>query len=76
MDIWVDRTADNYSRILLAFHQFGMPVFDMTEDNFLNHPMIWRIFNKMRMSVWKKARSTGYFLTQNFTRFLKSVSIN
>ncbi len=43
MDIWVDRTADNYSRILLAFHQFGMPVFDMTEDNFLNHPT-WDVF--------------------------------
>jgi predicted nucleotidyltransferase len=43
MDIWVDRTAENYSRILLAFHQFGMPVFDMTEDNFLNHPT-WDVF--------------------------------
>jgi predicted nucleotidyltransferase len=43
MDIWVDRTAENYSRILLAFRQFGMPVFDMTEDNFLNHPT-WDVF--------------------------------
>jgi hypothetical protein len=43
MDIWVERTADNYSRILLAFHQFGMPVFDMTEENFLNHPT-WDVF--------------------------------
>jgi Nucleotidyl transferase of unknown function (DUF2204) len=43
MDIWVDRTAENYSRIVLAFHQFGMPVFDMTEDNFLNHPT-WDVF--------------------------------
>jgi predicted nucleotidyltransferase len=43
MDIWVDRTAENYSRIFLAFRQFGMPVFDMTEDNFLNHPT-WDVF--------------------------------
>ena len=43
MDIWVDRTAENYSKLLLAFHQFKMPVFDMTEDNFLHHPD-WDVF--------------------------------
>lgn len=37
MDIWVDRTSENYRKIKLAFLNFGMPVFDMTEDNFLNH---------------------------------------
>jgi hypothetical protein len=36
MDIWVDRTAENYSKIIQAFFDFGMPVFDMTEDAFLN----------------------------------------
>jgi hypothetical protein len=35
MDIWVDRTADNYRRISRAFLEFGMPMFDMTEKNFL-----------------------------------------
>ena len=43
MDIWVDRTSENYKKIKLAFHNFEMPVFDMTEDNFLNHP-IWDVF--------------------------------
>ncbi|TAF46345.1 MAG: hypothetical protein EAZ51_02255 [Sphingobacteriales bacterium] len=43
MDIWVDRTFENYAKIKLAFHNFGMPVFDMTEDNFLKHP-IWDVF--------------------------------
>jgi hypothetical protein len=43
MDIWVDRTAENYSKLLQAFHQFKMPVFDMTEDNFLHHPD-WDVF--------------------------------
>lgn len=37
MDIWVERTTDNYIKIKKAFHQFGMPVFDMTEENFINH---------------------------------------
>ncbi len=43
MDIWVERTPENYLRIQKAFLQFGMPVFDMTENNFLSHP-VWDVF--------------------------------
>jgi hypothetical protein len=43
MDIWVERTHENYQKIKLAFFHFGMPVFDMTEDNFLHHK-IWDVF--------------------------------
>jgi hypothetical protein len=43
MDIWVERTSENYSKIKSAFLQFGMPVFDMTETNFLTHPN-WDVF--------------------------------
>ncbi|MES2003226.1 MAG: DUF6036 family nucleotidyltransferase [Bacteroidota bacterium] len=43
MDIWVERTPQNYFRIKQAFLQFGMPVFDMTENNFLSHPN-WDVF--------------------------------
>ncbi len=43
MDIWVERTTENYENILRAFSDFGMPVFDMTEQNFLNHPS-WDVF--------------------------------
>jgi hypothetical protein len=35
MDIWVNRTEENYIRIKAAFDQFGMPVFDMSRENFL-----------------------------------------
>lgn len=35
MDIWMDRTEENYTKLLHAFHDFKMPVFDMTLDNFL-----------------------------------------
>ncbi len=35
MDLWVERTSENYSNIRKAFRSFGMPVFDMTEDIFL-----------------------------------------
>ncbi|RBQ10206.1 nucleotidyltransferase [Pedobacter miscanthi] len=44
MDIWVERTEDNYKRIFNAFFQFGMPVFDMTKENFLHHPD-WEVFS-------------------------------
>ena len=43
MDIWVERTSENYNRLKKAFDQFGMPVFDMTEKNFLSHPD-WDVF--------------------------------
>ena len=43
MDIWVERSADNYLQLKKAFLQFGMPVFDMTESNFLSHPN-WDVF--------------------------------
>jgi hypothetical protein len=36
MDLWVDQTSENYQNIKLAFLNFGMPIFDMTEENFLN----------------------------------------
>jgi len=43
MDLWMDRTSENYNRIIKAFQIFGMPLFDMTEYNFLSHP-IWDVF--------------------------------
>ena len=43
MDIWMERTSENYKRIIKAFQIFGMALFDMTESNFLSHP-IWDVF--------------------------------
>ena len=36
MDIWIKNTPDNYVKLVQAFRQFGMPVFDMTLDKFLD----------------------------------------
>jgi hypothetical protein len=38
IDIWVNQTAENYQKLQRAFEEFGMPMFDMTEENFLNNP--------------------------------------
>ena len=43
LDIWVERTSSNYHRLKNAFEQFGMSVFEMTEENFLSHPD-WEVF--------------------------------
>lgn len=37
MDIWVECKLENYERLVKAFHQFGMPIFDMTAERFLNN---------------------------------------
>ncbi|WP_420385376.1 DUF6036 family nucleotidyltransferase [Roseivirga sp.] len=36
LDIWVRRDRDNYKKLLSAFDMFRLPVFDMTEDAFLD----------------------------------------
>ncbi len=36
MDIWVECTGENYNKLVRAFGQFHMPLFDMTLPNFLN----------------------------------------
>src|SRR5271156_2480526 len=36
LDIWVNQTKENYHKLVRAFNEFGLPVFDMTEQTFLN----------------------------------------
>ena len=36
MNIWVNPSEKNYKKLVLAFREFGMPVFDMTRENFLD----------------------------------------
>ena len=43
MDIWVNRTSENFIKLVSAFDDFGMPVFDMTKENFLHHES-WDVF--------------------------------
>ena len=44
MDIWVNKTKLNYQRLVKAYTQFGMPLFDMTESAFLSDQYdVWSI---------------------------------
>lgn len=40
LDLWVNHTSENYARLVIAFQQFQMPVFDMTLDKFLSDPHV------------------------------------
>jgi len=40
LDIFVEVSNDNYQKIVKAFEIFRMPIFDMTENNFLNNKAI------------------------------------
>jgi hypothetical protein len=60
MDIWVAKTFDNYKRLVNAFAQFGMPVFDMTEENFLINPAFnLFVFGKPPVSIEILTNVTG-----------------
>ena len=38
LDIWVNRTKENYRQLVNAFQEFKMPLMGMTEEKFLNDP--------------------------------------
>ena len=38
MDVWVNKTQENYLRLTRAFRKFGLALFAMSDDNFLNNP--------------------------------------
>lgn len=40
LDIWVNKEKNNYAKLVKAFAEFKMPVFDMTEAAFLNNPAL------------------------------------
>lgn len=40
LDIFVEVSKSNYQKLVQAFEQFQMPIFDMTEDSFLHQTTI------------------------------------
>ena len=40
LDIWINPTQTNYQHLLKACFQFGLPVLDMTAENFLHNDAI------------------------------------
>lgn len=40
LDIWINPTPQNYNHLIKACLAFGLPISDMTEDNFLHNDSI------------------------------------
>ena len=40
LDIWINPTQNNYQHLLKACYQFGLPVLDITAENFLHNDAI------------------------------------
>lgn len=40
LDLWLNRTSENYSRFILAANEFGLPTSEMTEQKFLHDKSI------------------------------------
>ena len=38
LDLWIKKEKENYLKLVKAFEEFRMLLFDMTEDNFLKNP--------------------------------------
>ncbi len=36
MDVWVKKDKQNYNKLTKTFFEFGLPLIDMTEENFMN----------------------------------------
>jgi len=62
MDIWVNKTKENYTRLVKAFTQFGMPIFDMTETAFLGDEFdVWGIgVQPVRIEIMTKVKGLNF----------------
>ena len=40
LDIWINPTKENYLNLVKACQEFGLPILDMTEENFLHNDAI------------------------------------
>lgn len=71
MDIWVNKTKDNYRKLVKAFAQFGMPVFDMTEDAFLGNEFdVWGIgVQPVRIEIMTAVKGLNFEETYSQSQF-------
>jgi len=74
LDIFVEVSQDNYKKIVLAFDKFRMPVFDMTEENFLrNNALDVFSFGKPPVSIEILKEITGVGFEQVYKNAIDSV---
>lgn len=62
LDIWVNKTPENYIRLRKGFAIFGMPIFDITEENFLgNNFDVFSIGRKpLQIDIITRLKGVGF----------------
>ena len=70
MDIWVNKTIENYKNLVKAFRQFGMPVFDMTEEAFLGDEFdVWGIgVQPVRIEIMTSVKGLNFEETHKMSK--------
>lgn len=70
MDIWVNKTSENYKKLVKAFTQFGMPVFDMNEKAFLGDEFdVWGIgVQPVRIEVMTTVKGLNFEETHKMAK--------
>lgn len=78
MDVWVNKTKDNYKRLVKAFNQFGMPVFDMTEKAFLGNEFdVWGIgVQPVRIEIMTSVKGLNFEETYKMSQIYKEEGLN
>lgn len=78
MDVWVNKTKENYHRLVKAFTQFGMPVFDMTEKAFLGNDFdVWGIgVQPVKIEVMTAVKGLSFDETYNMSQLFPEDGLN
>lgn len=51
MDVWVNKTTENYKKLVHALCDFRMPVFDLTEQTFLGEEVNVWVFGRLPVKI-------------------------
>lgn len=78
MDVWVNKTKENYYKLVKSFTQFGMPVFDMTEKAFLGKEFdVWGIgVQPVKIEVMTAVKGLNFTETYNMSQLFHEDGLN
>jgi hypothetical protein len=74
LDIFVEVSKSNYQKLVQAFEQFQMPLFDMSEDSFLYQPQInVYTFGRPPVCIEILKEISGFTFQEIYTNALNTV---
>ncbi|MCB0537934.1 MAG: nucleotidyltransferase [Bacteroidetes bacterium] len=73
LDIWINPNSENYKKLSKAFIEFGMSVFDMTEQNFLSNNFDVFTFGKPPVCIEILTKVKGLEFTETFKFAIETV---